>query len=137
MKKFPEPGAFFEVTWVAKWKLIEIRWNLKFGLSKFQNGSLTSKTSEEAQWKFPKNTCFKSGKSNEKNELYLGFLVKLLKSLLLGGLGGHRVKKCQFQKFEQKLIYWLFSRIERLLRPEINNKYYRPKIQIDLEHVCT
>ena len=53
----------------SKWKLIKNRWNPKFGLRDLENGLLTSRTSEGAQWIFPKNTFFKSGQSTEKNEL--------------------------------------------------------------------
>ena len=60
-----------------KWKLIKNRWNPKFGLRDLENGLLTSRTSEGAQWIFPKNTFFQSKQSTEKNELLLGFLVKL------------------------------------------------------------
>ena len=63
----------------SKWKPVKTRRNPKFGLSDLENDLLTSTTSKGAQGIFSKNTFFKSVHQAEKNELYLGFLVKLLK----------------------------------------------------------
>ena len=48
---------------------------MKFGLSSLKNDTLTS---EGAKWFSQKLQFFKSGQSNEKNEVQLGFVVKLL-----------------------------------------------------------
>ena len=63
----------------SKWKLVKTRWNPNFGLGDLENDLLTSTTSEGAQWIFLKNTFLKSVDQTEKNELWLGFLIKLLK----------------------------------------------------------
>ena len=63
----------------SKWKLVKPRWNPKSGLSDLENDLLTSTTSELAQQIFSKITILNSGDQAEKNELLLGFLVKLLK----------------------------------------------------------
>ena len=41
-----------------KWKLIETRWNPKFGLRDLKNDLLNSTTSEVAEWIFSKNYIF-------------------------------------------------------------------------------
>ena len=53
----------------SKWKLVKTRWNPKFGLDDLDNDLLTSTTSKEAQWIFPKITFLKSVHQAEKNEL--------------------------------------------------------------------
>ena len=58
---------------------MKIRRNPRFGLSDLEIDLLTSMTSEEAGQIFSKMTFLKSVDQAEKNELLVGFLVKLLK----------------------------------------------------------
>ena len=58
-----------KITKILNKKPIKTKWNPKFGLRDLENGLLTSRISEGAQWIFSKNTFFKSGQSTEKNEL--------------------------------------------------------------------
>ena len=50
----------------SKWKLKKTRWNPKFGLCDLENGLLTTRTSEGAQWIFPKIYFFNQGKALRK-----------------------------------------------------------------------
>ena len=105
-----------KTTKILNTKLIKIRWNPKFGLRDLENGLLTSGTSEGAQWIFPKNTFYKSGKSTEKNEQYLGFLVKLLKLPLFNILlASENTEVCSNKKNEvcHSFLVNIFTKLRR------------------------